>query len=162
MNEPKTRSHAVLDARHQAEQDLIGQPRFPTGDFFVKITRCYAVSGDVQLWLPEEDITYFVVECRAMRVKAPVLMHGNWVNRLRFNGHAQLKEFAVEAANLPVDRHDLVTEQVCEEIVSAENPLADVILRLHVGSPKQPSGYMHHRWGRVSEDERTTWSRALR
>lgn len=161
MDVPKQRKHASLDARHQAELDAIGLPRFESGDFITRVIRCYAVAGDEAIWLPETDVTYFVVECRSVRPAAPVPMTRSWVNRLRFNGHAQLKEFIIEAAGMAPARHDLITEAVCEEVVSDLNPLAGTILRLHVSPPKQPSGYMHHRWGRVSSEDADTWERLL-
>lgn len=150
-----TGKHVTLDARHVAEQDAIGDGlRFAAGDYLVKIVRCYAVDGDAEIWLPETSVTYFVCEMEAIGwdetqwAGSPSPCRACWVNRLRFNGMAQLKVFLIEAFGISKSEHGEITEAICEKIVGAENPLAGVRLWLRVNSPKA-SGYMHHEWHRV-------------
>lgn len=157
MNEPsKKRKYATLDHRHEAEQDAIGFPRFFAGNFVVKIRSCYAVDGDPKIWKPE-DVTYFVAEFVGLAMPSQAFIHAHWVNRLRFNGMAQLKEFMLVALNKPWGHHESITEAVIEEAVSEENPLADALMWLHVSPPKE-GGYMHHAWKRPTIEEVNTWS----
>lgn len=142
--------HVTLDERHAAEQNAIGEgARFAPGDYLVEIVRCYAVAGAEEIWLPEKDVTYFVAECDAFGERDPA--HGperaSWVNRLRFNGFAQLKGFLAEAMAKQV--HE-ITEALCLEVTGAGNPLAGVRMQLRVQEPKGgPGGYQHHQWRRA-------------
>jgi hypothetical protein len=141
----------ALDDRHAVEQDALGQPRFLPGEYEpVEIVACTAVAGDPNIWVPEVDVTYFIVAARVIASDSPMPLGtvAHWVNRLRFRGPHQLKEFLVEATGVPGKEHHRITADVVEFVVSAENPLAGVKLRLKVEDPK-PSGYLHHVWKRV-------------
>lgn len=145
--------HVQLDERHAAEQNAIGEgKRFAPGDYVVEIVRCYAVDGDPEIWLPETDVTYFVAECSAQEDGSDPAWTGvaSWVNRLRFNGAAQLKAFLIEAMSLTPARSREIDAVFCEYVVGPKNPLAGVCLQLHVSEPKGgPGGYQHHSWRRL-------------
>lgn len=142
----------ILDERHAVEQDAIGDgKRFAPGDYVVEIVRCYSVDGDPEIWLPEEDVGYFIAECDGWEEggtgdEPPV--RASWVNRLRFSGPQQLKAFLAEALDVPAGQYGRITRSICVRVVGPENPLTGVQLRLTVQPPTK-SGYMHHVWGRM-------------
>lgn len=146
-----------LDERHASEQDALGQPRFEPGRYVVELVKCSATAGDPAIWEGEKhEVLYYVVA--AMIIEAygedgdprPELIGvvAHWVNRLRFRGPHQLKEFLVEASGIWATEHHRITEDVVEFSVSDENPLEGVKLRLNVLPPKS-SGYLHYEWKRV-------------
>ncbi len=129
-----------LGPEHAAEQEKIGLTRAPSGwAGVVEIDRCYTVDGDPQIWLPGEDVIYFVVDFAVVGTGGL----RSWVNRLRCNGWAQLRDFVNVA--WPDQQ---VTGATIDKIIGDAQPLNGVHLHLRT-DPPNPKGYIHHRWSPV-------------
>src|SRR5262249_55959018 len=101
---------------------------------------------DPSLW-PGEQVSYFVADLRIVegyRFGDRKPHHDttrSWVNRLRLNGMAYLKEFGLAAYGL--ERNDTLTEEMMDRIAEDAQIFRGRELDLIVDPPKR-NGYLHH------------------
>lgn len=127
---------------------------FLAGKYIVKVKRCFTMRSR-----KKEDL--FIVECEIIESTnedRPAGTSASWVVNFKQDAAlGNIKGF-IGAANGLEDEASInaeVTEEVCEYVVSDDNPLAGTVLLLEATDVKTRAGnpFTKHAWAPFSEEE---------